>query len=334
MIALGRLQRVEVRSVWLSEPQGFTPWLAREENLSLLAQTIGMSLELEAQEQSVGPFRADILCKNVEDGSWVLIENQLERTDHLHLGQLLTYAAGLDAVTIVWIAGSFTEEHRAALDWLNRITAEHFRFFGLEVELWRIADSPAAPKFNVIAKPNDWSRSTGRAIRTLTAAAEDQRAAKYLPYWTALQQFLASRRSPVQLTTLLAKHAVHFGIGRARFRLAAFGSWRSKLIGVALFIKDRPDKSLFRALREQRESIEAELGFAMDWQELPGQQRSRIEIRKRDADPTVEADWPAQHSWLAERLEVLERVFRPRLASLSAVDETIDSEDLELAELS
>ncbi len=128
---LGRLERVDLREIWLSEAQDFTPWLARPENLSVLAETLGMELELEAQEQAVGPFRADLLCKDLESDKWVLVENQLERTDHRHLGQLMTYAAGLKAVSIVWIAASFTEEHRAALDWLNEITDESFEFFGL-----------------------------------------------------------------------------------------------------------------------------------------------------------------------------------------------------------
>src|SRR6056297_3245278 len=116
---LGRLERVDLREIWLSEAQDFTPWLARPENLSVLAETLGMELELEAQEQAVGPFRADLLCKDLDSDKWVLVENQLERTDHRHLGQLMTHAAGLKAVSIVWIAASFTEEHRAALDWLN-----------------------------------------------------------------------------------------------------------------------------------------------------------------------------------------------------------------------
>src|ERR1044071_9814117 len=136
--SLGRLEKVYLRVVWINESDDFTPWLAAEANIEILGDAIGMELEVEAQEQSVGPFRADILCKDTANGNWVLIENQLERTDHTHLAQLLTYAAGLKAVTIVWIANLFTEEHRAALDWLNEITDSRFNFFGLEIELWKI----------------------------------------------------------------------------------------------------------------------------------------------------------------------------------------------------
>lgn len=147
---LGRLEVVDLRKVWVSEAGDFTPWLAQEANLSLLADTLGMDLVYEAHEKGVGPFRADIVCTDTADGSKVLIENQLERTDHGHLGQLMTYAAGLDAVTIVWIAERFTEEHRAALDWLNEITGEKISFFGLEIELWKIGTSPMAPKLSLI----------------------------------------------------------------------------------------------------------------------------------------------------------------------------------------
>ncbi len=164
---LGRLNKVDdLRKVWSNEVNDFTPWLALEENLYILSETLGIELELEAQEKGVGQFRADILCKDTS-GAWVLVENQLERTDHGHLGQLLTYASGLEAVTVVWIAAHFTDEHRSTLDWLNKITDESYRFFGLEVELWQIDDSPMAPKFNVVSTPNDWSRSFGRAARAV-----------------------------------------------------------------------------------------------------------------------------------------------------------------------
>ncbi len=135
---LGKLERIsDLRRIWESEATHFTPWLAREDNLALLADTIGLDLELEAQEKSVGSFRADILCRETANNSWVLIENQLDKTDHNHLGQLLTYAAGLNAATIVWIAKRFTDEHQANLEWLNGVTGDEINLFGLEIELWR-----------------------------------------------------------------------------------------------------------------------------------------------------------------------------------------------------
>ena len=116
---LAQLTPVDLSEVWENEPQHFTPWLAQEENLTLLGETLGIDLELEEQEINIGSFRADMLCKNTADGSWVLIENQLAPTDHTHVGQLLTYAAGLDASTVIWVAKTFRSEHWAMVDWLN-----------------------------------------------------------------------------------------------------------------------------------------------------------------------------------------------------------------------
>jgi len=165
-VELGRLVRVDLREAWQDEAAHFTPWLAQQENLELLGDALGIGLELEATEQSVGPFAADILCKDPMRDQWVLIENQLEQTDHTHLGQIITYAAGLNAVTVIWIARKFVEQHRAALDWLNEITAEGTDFFGVEVELWRIGESSAvAPKFNIISKPNAWSKQIAKTPR-------------------------------------------------------------------------------------------------------------------------------------------------------------------------
>ena len=162
MNPLGTLESVYIRDVWQGESLHFTPWLAQLENLERLGVALSMALQPVGTETPVGPFYADIVCTNLNDGSTVLIENQLERTDHKHLGQIFTYAAGLDAVTIIWISPQFTEEHRAAIDWLNRITLDNFSFFGVEIELWRIGNSPPAPKFNIVAKPNDWTRAMRR----------------------------------------------------------------------------------------------------------------------------------------------------------------------------
>lgn len=128
---LASIEKIEPRDVWQNEAGDFTPWLAQEDNLALLAKTIGIDFGFESSEKFVGPFRADIACRDTND-HLVIIEDQLERTDHSHLGQLLTYAAGLDAVTVIWIARYFTDEHRAALDWLNRVTQEGINFFGVE----------------------------------------------------------------------------------------------------------------------------------------------------------------------------------------------------------
>jgi hypothetical protein len=287
----------------------------------VLSETLGMVLELEAQERAVGPFRADILCKEIGTDRWVLIENQLERTDHVHLGQLLTYASGLEAVTIVWIAARFTEEHRSTLDWLNRITNESFQFFGLEVELWRIGASAAAPKFNIVSKPNDWSQSVAHAARAIDDAELSETRSTQRAYWAALNPVLnaakgavAGNRKPQPASWM------NYPIGRKGFALAAVMIRPKKQIRAELYISGDEAKSYFRLLREQRETIEHELGYALEWEELPDGRDSRIATYLNAVDPEDQADWPRQHEWLAKRLNDLHRVLanRVRVLDISA----------------
>lgn len=151
-------QNVSPREFWLHEAWDFTPWMA--ENLHLLAESLNMALEFEAREQRVGALRVDLVCRNAVDNSRVVIENQLTKSDHSHLGQVLTYAAGLEATTVIWIAQEFRTEHQATLAWQNEITAERFRFFGVELYTWQIHASRYV-EFAIIAKPADWMQSEG-----------------------------------------------------------------------------------------------------------------------------------------------------------------------------
>ncbi len=316
---LGRLQKIDARDIWRSEAQDFTPWLAQPQNLALLANALDMELEIEAQEKNVGPFRADILCKDTLDSSWVLIENQLERTDHSHLGQLLTYASGLHAVTIVWISTRFTDEHRAALDWLNEITDEKFRFFGLEVELWRIGDSPAAPKFNVVSKPNEWSRSVGQAARRIETEALTDTKALQLQFWTEMQS--AINGHPIlRMQKPYPQHWTNFAIGRSGFHLAAITNTREDRIGVELYMGDENAKAYFHLLSGDKEAIEEQLGFSPRWLELPERTACRIIRYWEDIDPLDRSRWPEYHKWMIASLERFNVVFRERIRKLNADD--------------
>ena len=316
-ISLGRLERVDVRDIWQTEAQDFTPWLARPENMSVLADVLDMDLEIEAQEKNVGPFRADILCKDTTDESWVLIENQLERTDHTHLGQLMTYAAGLQAVTIVWVSTRFTDEHRAALDWLNEITDDKFRFYGLEVELWRIGDSPAAPKFNVISQPNQWSRSVGTAARRLETGDLSDTRTLQLKFWTQLVEVLKNHPA-IRVSKPRPQHWYQISIGRAGFFVSATLDKRRSRFGVELYLGGDDAKAHFHLLLRDRMGIENELGVTLDWQELPNRTASRIITFKESCDPSDEERWPEYQRWVVDTLERFESVFRGRVRSLDA----------------
>ncbi|MDE0528090.1 MAG: DUF4268 domain-containing protein [Truepera sp.] len=323
---LGRLTRVDLRDIWATEASDFTPWLAREENLVVLSETLDMRLELEAQEKAVGPFRADILCRDIDSNAWVLIENQLERTDHSHLGQLLTYASGLEVVTIIWIAARFNEEHRSTLDWLNKITDEDFRFFGLEVELWRIGDSPAAPKFNIVSKPNDWSRSVAQAARAIDETELSEARLMRRDYWNALNAVLDKATGPVSGNRKSHGQSwMQYPIGRHNFKLHVAMNKSKRQIRSEFLIEGGSAKAFFHLLAEQREAIEQDLGYPLEWDKRPDNRDGRIRAYLNDADPEDEQDWPRQHQWLATRLNDLHRVFADRIKGLDADDWQPDS---------
>jgi len=321
---LGRLEKIKnIRDIWDTEDRDFTPWLAEENNITLLGEAIGLSLEVEAQEKAVGPFRADILCKDTADDSWVLIENQLERTDHKHLGQLMTYASGLKAVTIVWLATKFTEEHRSSLDWLNQITDDSFNFFGLEIELWKIGDSLIAPKFNVISKPNDWSRSVVAASKS--AELSDSKLLQR-DFWERFTEFLIENNSMLKAQKPRPRHYMNFAIGKSGVHLTAIASylnsktnsWDGGEVRAEVYISGQYAKSYFDQFHGKKDQIEEMIGEPCIWHNPENKKSAGIYLRK-SAKIKDKSDWNNQHQWLFEKLELLTKTFKPELASL--VDE-------------
>lgn len=314
MAELGKLERVELRDVWLHEAYNFTPWLARSGNLAILSKELGLDLELVGQEVAVGPYAADIVCKDSFDGTHVLIENQLEKTDHSHLGQILTYASALEARAVAWIAARFTDEHRAAIDWLNQITHDEWQFFGLEIELWRIGNSPPAPKFNIICRPNDWSR----AVRDEAAKAEtaSPTQAFQLKFWSAFRDYLMAKglRAPKPS----AQSWQSFRVGRTGFSIEAVIKRSEQQMMVRLYIicDDLPPKAVFRYLLARRDSIEKSLEMSLEWHELPDKKGSVIYVVKHASGLENEAAWPQLHAWLETTIAAMEGVFRPLITPL------------------
>ena len=321
---LGQLEKVNLREVWLSEAGNFTPWLAQEENLELLSKAIGIELELESQEKQVGPFRADILCKDVSNDSWVLIENQLEKTDHTHLGQLITYAAGLNAVTIVWIAERFIPDHRAALDWLNEHTDDNINFFGLEIELWRIGDSPIAPKFNIISQPNDWLRTVQKAASNVEVSEHKQLQQRF---WAGFAEFMDQAGSFVKCTKPLPQHWMNISLGKSGFKLAAIVSTSNTItnnkgpeIRAELVIFGNNAKADFAKVELKKTDVTAKLGFPLIWHNPPNKTMCRI-FTRLDSNFLNENEWIEQFTWLREKLEIMHKVFSPLVRSLEVGDE-------------
>ena len=315
---MGSLEPVPLRDVWSSESDDFSPWLAIDDNIAILGDAIGATLEVVAQEQQVGRFKADLLCLDtVATDRKVLIENQLDRTDHKHLGQLMTYAAGLEVSTIVWIAQKFTEEHRATIDWLNEIVSEDVSFFGVEIELWRIGDSAIAPKFNIVSKPNDWTKP----VKGLT-----ERTRLQLNYWTKLIDLMTQRNDVVKPTKPKPQHWQDFSIGRANFVLRGNINADKKRIGVQLILLGDYAKSHYLQLFNDKEQIEAEMGEPLNWRELPNNKESQINLFWENCDPTDESSWQSQHDWIFNQLTRFHNIFAARIRKLHTSESTsVDS---------
>lgn len=311
---IGKLNKVDIRELWKGEATDFTPWLAKDENIKQLEETIQIELEVIEQEKNVGPFRADILCKNTIDDHYVLIENQLEKTDHTHLGQIMTYAAGLDAVTVIWIAKEFTEEHRATIDWLNRITDEQFNFFGIEIEAYKIGDSLPAPLFQIVSKPNEWSRT----IKSAAASNQNLTETKSLniEYWTAMKQYFEEKGTFLKQQKPQPQHWTNFALGKSNFYLAAVSSVRDNFLRVEFLINSDTSKEDFRKLKEKYETQSYEqIGENLIWDELKDKKVSWIYFKK-DANVSERNDWNNQHQWFMETLEKFDKFFRPKVKQI------------------
>ena len=310
---LGRLEKIDIRSYWKKESTDFTPWLAKPENIQLLGETIGIELEIQGQEEKVGPFSADILCKDTLNDHYVLIENQLERTDHTHLGQLLTYAAGLDAVTIIWIAQKFTEEHRAALDWLNRVTDETINFFGIEIELYKIGDSLPAPNFKLVSNPNDWAKQVKKS-----ASTQNVTEIKLLQqeYWQSLKNYMEENGSFVRMQNPLMQHWTNIAIGRSNFNLSPTVNSRDNSINIWLNINGENAKENFEKLKDLYfDKSLKEIHEDLFWDIMEGRKMSAV-ILKTNGDFTDRTDWNNQFKWFKEFIEKYMTFFRPKIAKL------------------
>lgn len=310
---LSKLEQVALREAWKHEATEFTPWLAEEANLDALAHSLGISeLVLQAKECRVGDFKLDILCKEGDQN--VIIENQLEQTDHKHLGQILAHAAGAEAHKVIWVAEWFRPEHAAALRFLNENTTESLSFFGVQIELWRIGDSPLAPKFEVVVKPDDWVKAGREQVRA--AATSSPTKQLQLKFWGALKEHLAKNAPQIRPHSPRPQHWLSNAIGRAGFWLNATANTKDSRLGVELWMPGEDAKACFAKLKEQQANIDRQLGFALDWQELPGSKSCRIATYRPDSPLETEDRWGEYLEWIEQRLVVMDRVLRPIVKAL------------------
>jgi hypothetical protein len=311
---LARLEFMDIRTVWPDEARHFTPWLLQ--NADRLEAELGIEIELERSEHPVGTFSLDLFGRDHTHECPLIVENQLEETDHRHLGQLLTYAAGTDALTVVWIAASFRDEHRQALEYLNDLAGDNARFFGLMIQAAVIGDSPPAPVFTRLVEPSNW-RAQVRAQQSTSRMSEIQ--ALYLEFWTTYLERLHAEKPGV--TNVRAPQAQNWMglnfLGRGLSVNAVF--IREGQLTCELYI-DAGDAdvntAIFRALRELEVELARELDQDLEWQELPQRRACRI----RAAIPGSVRGGNEQSElidWLLTTHPRFTEVFRPVVATLS-----------------
>lgn len=271
MANIGKLTEVDVRELWKHEQYDFSNWLAKEENLEYLNEIIGLTLTDVDKEVYVGPYRCDIVAKDETSGITVIIENQLEGTNHEHLGKIITYASGLNAKVMVWIVNEAKEEHRAAIEWLNNNTNSDVNFFLVEIHAYKIGDSDAAPKFEVVEKPNDFvKRSKVKTDNSDLNKSQGER----LIFWEQFNQVVVSRGKPFNLRKANTDHLYDVAMGTSDAHITIDLVNKDNRIVVEVYISD--NKELFDTLEKHKEEIEQELGFSLIWDRLDGKKASRI----------------------------------------------------------
>lgn len=270
MAEIGRLIEVDVRELWKHEQYDFSNWLAKDSNIEYLNEILGLTLIEVDKEINVGPYRCDIVATDETSGLKVIIENQLESTNHDHLGKIITYASGLDAKVIVWIVREAKEEHRAAIEWLNNYTSSEIDFFLIEIHAYKIGDSNPAPKFEVVEKPNDFvKRSKNKDDGELNTSQTER-----LIFWTQFNEKILSKGKPFNLRKPTTDHWYDVAIGTSAAKIAADLVNKENCIILELYIHS--DKKLYDSLFENKNEIEGELDMNFEWDRLDSKKASRI----------------------------------------------------------
>ncbi len=261
MNKLGKIIKADLRAIWKNEEYDFSAWLAQEENLNLLSEAIGIDIRLIRQEAEVGKFSLDILAEEEATGRKIIIENQLEATNHDHLGKIITYAAGYDADIIIWIFKEIKEAHRQAIDWLNENTNENIAFFAVQLELWQIDNSAPAPKFQIISSPNEWAKVLKQDG---TKDEPTDTKLKQLNFWTKLKSYAQDKKSPVRFQTPAPHNWFNTTIGSAAAHLSLVVNTIDSFISCGLYTRD---KELFNYLKTKEEFIKQQLVGELEWRD-------------------------------------------------------------------
>jgi len=302
---LAYLKKVDLRECWPHEALDFTNWLAEEDNLNMLSTEIGMDINLLETESKIGNFNVDILAEN-ESGQKVVIENQLEPTDHDHLGKIITYASGCDASTIIWVVKNARDEHKQAVDWLNTHTDQDINFFIVKIELWQIDSSIPAAKFNVISSPNDWAKTVKRSInkQELTDTKIMQ-----LEFWERFNDYIdQDANSCIRIRKAHPQHWYNISAGISESHVSLVMNTQANRFECQLYIPD--NKDMFLGLIKYRSEIHDEIGKELEWMELPDKKASRIkatyDVKYNVADKEY---WQESFKWLKVSAESFLQIF-------------------------
>ena len=314
---LGKIREVDLREVWPNEAQSFTPWL--QAHPEELGEVLGLELEFE-KEKSVGAFSLDLFGTDLNTGKHVVVENQLERSDHSHLGQLLTYAGGLESGTVVWIAKEIRQEHRAALEWLNSVTNSETNFFGVEIKAIRIGDSAPAPWLDLVVQPNSWSKSLKENASNLN---ESDRSKAYGEFWQGLIEELSEKYPEFNGRTAWGRPWFPSTIGTSGVTINLVFSSKGLRVEYYLGSADAAvNQSRFEALMGVRAHLEKSIKAELDWELLDGKKACRISLYgPADSDVENRANWNQYSAWFLEAFDKMRgavgQEFRSALASVS-----------------
>lgn len=270
-MGIGKLKEVDIRELWKHEQYDFSEWLSKKENIENLNEILGLTLVDISKETYVGAYRCDLFAKDETTGIKVIIENQLEISNHDHLGKIITYASGLDAKVVVWIVKEAREEHRSAIEWLNNNTNSNVNFFLIEIHAYRIGESDPAPMFQVVEQPNDFIKNNKSTNRDESMnKSQSQR----IEFWNQFNNVVIERGKPFNIRKATTDHWYNVAIGTSEAHIDITLVNKDSLIGVELYITD--NKELFDKLFEKKDDIEKDLGFKLDWRRLDNSKASRI----------------------------------------------------------
>ncbi|HOD88700.1 MAG TPA: DUF4268 domain-containing protein [Bacteroidales bacterium] len=291
---LGILKSIEPRQSWENEARDFTPWLAN--NIAELNKALGLELEVENTEVCAGPYFADILAKDTSTDNYVVIENQLDKTNHDHLGKVITYASVLDAKTIIWIATEFTEEHKKALDWLNEHSNDEISFFGVQLELWQIDNSKAAVKFNVISKPNEAVRQAAIS-KTYENLSDNEKF--LLDFWTNFKERLTKIKKIYSLQIPKPENRFYVNLGKSHIHLTSICNTDNNTVGVYIFISKKIADTIYPFLESIKAEIESAIGQELIWNPNPDN-KDKIILLQHTTDFKSEEKIDEALNWLVE----------------------------------